>query len=209
MCQSNSSPNIPSRTRTITQSITMLTLACLLSVVNLSAISFPAKWCTCTQPPTWCQKNMIDKTTVAWIHTVGASGREQGLTWVPLPLCSSTHNKLWFFSGLCYSSICGIKPDGLTFTPHMHEWVLGAHDPVQVQQSCFLGQPLVSTKQHCILGTAHISCHFGPALTQLSSHQNLALVKVTQTLMLCLIFAASIKSVSKVTVHFPPWQVPL
>ena len=34
---------------------------------------------------------------------------------------------------------------------------------------------------HCRLGKPHESCSFGDALTQLSSHHNLALVKIMQS----------------------------
>ena len=106
--------------------------------------------------------------------------------WLHSPIC----NKLWCtvcsdtyllepaltFSAIWATVACLIRPCGPAFSPHVHQWALTAHDLVAIQRSSILG-PLLTCTDHCRPGTPHNSCSFGHALTQLSSHHNLPLVK--------------------------------
>lgn len=64
--------------------------------------------------------------------------------------------------------------------PHVHLWVLAAHDPVAASP-LFFPWTLFIDPDDCKPGTPHHSCVFGDAL---SIHYRWALVKITQILML-------------------------
>ncbi|ROI79356.1 Succinate--hydroxymethylglutarate CoA-transferase [Anabarilius grahami] len=107
----------------------------------------------------------------AHVPTVGSFGGGQGTS-------------INFLSKLSYSS-SSVGSD-LTGQPSLPTCLNEPWPPMTlspVHRCSFLGPLLIDT-DHCRPGTPHKSCSFGDALTQSSSHHNLALVKLAQILTL-------------------------
>ena len=92
------------------------------------------------------------------------------------------HICIIFFINLSNSSfIRWIRPHMPAFPPRVRPCLPIILLPVH--HCSFLGPLLIDT-DHCRLGTPHKSCSYEDALTRSSSHHNLALIKLAQTLLL-------------------------